>query len=230
MSLGCTAALSACGGGGGGAPATTSKAITPAPTPREIVIDANGDSTIYGLQIFNGAPRQSPNNAPVLLQADLGDGVAVINHGVPGSQAKQAIAGTEPYYSTPLAGWIGADGAQIVIGNWAINDSVGSTTNEYAAALTEFVQAVRAAGKTPILEEPNPVCDISHSNLDAYVSIMRTVAQQQNVPLIHQYDYVKSLTNWQAMLSDCVHPTDALYALKAQREADIIGPIVEKLH
>jgi lysophospholipase L1-like esterase len=55
------------------------------------------------------------------------------------------------------------------------------------------------------------------------------VATQMNVPLVTQFDYIQSLPNWQSMLTDGVHPGDQLYAIKAQREYDVIAPLVKSL-
>lgn len=41
-----------------------------------------------------------------------------------------------------------------------------------------------------------------------------------------QYAYIKALPNWQGLLTDCVHPRDELYAVKASREADILAAVL----
>ena len=229
--------VAGCGGGGGGGeggPAKNQQTTAPTPpvNPPLVVIDAEGDSLIWGVETINGVQVQTPNSAPVVLQADLqnqlGSGISirVDNRAMPGSTTEDSLYGVMPYYAQPLATRIAGLPGQIVLADYAVNDSRMRTTDEYNADLTQWVAAVRAAGKIPVLEEPNPVCDPSVPNLDSYVSIMRTVAQTRNVPLIQQYDYIKSLTNWQSMLTDCVHPNDALYAIKAQREAWALAPIV----
>jgi lysophospholipase L1-like esterase len=232
------AVLVACGGGGGeGKPAVAQQTTAPVPasapasTP-SIIIDAEGDSLIWGVETINGVQVQTKNSAPVVLQADLqsqlGSGISirVDNRAMPGSTTEDSLYGVMPYYAQPFATRINSLPGQIVLADYAVNDSRMRTTDEYNTDLTQWVAAVRAAGKIPVLEEPNPVCDPTVPNLDAYVSIMRTVAQTRNVPLIEQYDYIKSLTNWQSMLTDCVHPNDALYAIKAQREAWALAPVV----
>lgn len=221
--------LSACGGGGGGGVspvAAVTKVIKP------VIIDAEGDSTIYGYEFVNGAYIQTPNNAPVLLQAalraKLGSGITVENKGVGGGTASGSVAGTGVYtvlFATRLA----VDPSQIVLSNYALNDMIGRTQDQYAGDLAAWVQVVRAAGKTPVLEEPNPGCTANQANLDAYVGTLRTVAQQQGVLLISQYDAIKALPNWQSMLTDCVHPGDALYAFKANREYLALAPLVQSM-
>ncbi|KLU27800.1 hypothetical protein EOS_02475 [Caballeronia mineralivorans PML1(12)] len=87
----------------------------------------------------------------------------------------------------------------------------------------------KAAGKIPVLEEPNPMCAPAVVNMPAYKGPMAKLAAQRGVLLIKQYDYILSLPNWQSMLFDCIHPTAAMYAIKAQREADQISALVKSL-
>jgi hypothetical protein len=61
------------------------------------------------------------------------------------------------------------------------------------------------------------------------VTVIDDVAQQRGVALIRQYAYIQTLPNWKAMLADGIHPTDALYAIKGQREAAVLGSIVAGL-
>lgn len=228
-------ACGGCGGGGGSSADTAAKTPAEAPAPvvrKAINIDAEGDSTIHGAQVINGVTSQTPNSAPAVLQADLrgaGFDVTVQNSGQNGATADSAVEGLSPWYSAPLATRLSTNPAQIVIGNYAINDSTLRTTDQYMADLTQWIQAVRASGKMAILEEPNPVCAPYVANLDTYVAAMRVVAQQQNVTLIAQYDYLKSLPNWQSMLTDCVHPADAMYKIKADREAAVLSPIIQAM-
>ena len=228
--------ISACGGGGGGS-STPTPTQTTQPTPKNVTIDAEGDSTIYGLQLDNGQYVQTPNNAPVELQIDLraalGNTVSVTNSGVPGATIAESLAGTAPYSGTPFAQRLAAmpSSVQIVIANFGINDANLITSSAYESGLESFITAVRAAGKTPILEEPNPICSTPEqsANLDTFVPIMDAVAKQQSVPLIEQYYYIKSLPGWQGMLPDCIHPNDALYKIKADRETSVLRPIVQQL-
>lgn len=234
FAAGFLALLSACGGGGGGSSDAAAKSPTaPAPIQKKAInIDAEGDSTIHGAQVVNGVTSQTPNSAPAVLQASLmsaGFDVTVQNSGQNGATAESAVDGLQPWYSATLATRLSTNPAQIVIGNYAINDSTLRTTDQYMADLTQWISTVRASGKMAILEEPNPVCAGYVPNLDAYVAAMRVVAQQQSATLITQYDYLKSLPNWKDMLTDCVHPKDEMYAIKAQREYDVLAPIVKSM-
>ncbi|WP_260436110.1 GDSL-type esterase/lipase family protein [Burkholderia sp. Bp9143] len=190
---------------------------------------------MYGYQKINGKFVQTQNTTPLVLQnalrAKFGPTVTVENHGIGGADIKSAVYGLAPFYSLPLAKRLSTQPAQIVLANYGINDSRPGNVSEsdYRAALEKFVDDVRAAGETPLLEEPNPTCDVKHKNLGAYVAIMRDVATSKGVTLIAQYDYIRSLPNWKSMLTDCVHPKDELYAVKAQRESQVLEPMVAKL-
>lgn len=219
-------ACSGCGGGGGGSPA---KVKTSQTTPMVIAIDAEGDSTFYGTQVINGVLSRTPNNPPALLQKDFGSAATMTNSGVGGATITQALNGIAPRYSAPLASRLASLSPKLVLSNFGINDSEVGDEAAYRNSLNTWISTVRGMGATPVLEEPNPVCDATHPKLDTFVGILRDVAAQQGVTLIAQYDYIKSLPNWQAMLTDCVHPTDALYAIKAQREYAVLAPIVKAM-
>jgi acyl-CoA thioesterase-1 len=238
MTLGCT--LSACGGGGSSTPAATVATSVP---PKPVSVDAEGDSTMLGLQRVNGVYVVTANSAPTDLQADLqeslGPTVTVENHGIGGTTVCQRVNGTAPYTQT-LAQELSTDQSQNVIGNWLINDSSDQSTEtptQYQQCWEQFVTVVRAAGKTPLIEEPNPVVGSTfnpsdptvYANFPNYLAIMRSVAQSLGVTLITQYDYIQTLPNWQEMLTDGVHPDDALYSIKAQRELSTLLPLVENL-
>jgi lysophospholipase L1-like esterase len=222
--------LSACGGGGG----TLSGQQVAKPQPKAIVIDAEGDSTMWGFRPVNGGAVQVDGNPPALLQAALqqqfGPLVTVQNNAIPGMTMANRLEGTAPY-SQPYSAWATSDHANIVIENFSLNDDT-VTNNEspemFQNYLVQFVSDSQAAGKTVVLEEPN-ACWNCPATLVNYVNVIDSVALQMNLPLVKQYDYTMSLPNWQSMLVDGIHPNDALYALKAQREADVIGPIVQHL-
>jgi acyl-CoA thioesterase-1 len=242
-------ACSGCGGGSGATtPASASMAAsTPAAQTVAVHIDAEGDSTMQGIENLspthaNANYITTPNSAPVDLQADLrtqfGNAVTVENHGVAGTTACERVNGTPGYAA--LSSSLTNDPAQIVIGNWAINDA-NATGNEsvtqYQQCLEQFVDTVRAAGKTPVLEEPNPVVGSTTYPTDPtifdalpnYVAVMDSVAQEKGVLLIQQYAYIQSLPNWQSMLTDGVHPDDALYAIKARQESQFLAPLIKSL-
>lgn len=226
--------LSACGGGGGGDGAAQQTQQVKAPQPRPIVIDAEGDSTMWGFRAQNGIAVQVTANPPALLQAALqqqfGPLVKVQDNAIPGMTMANRLEGTAPY-SMPYQTWAPSTHANIVIENFALNDDT-VTNNEspemFQNYLLQFVSDSQAAGEIVVLEEPN-ACSNCPATLVNYVNVIDNVAQQMNLPIVKQYAYTMSLPNWQSMLVDGIHPDDALYALKAQRELAVIAPIVQSL-
>jgi lysophospholipase L1-like esterase len=214
------------GCGGGREPQTTVQSASRLQTSL-ITIDAEGDSTMYGLETVNGQFVQSASPPPRLVQARLrelfGAAITVNGYGSPGANLRVELAGTDNY-STPLQARLAVSRAQIVIENFGINDAY-LPAEEYRTNLVRFVDTVRASGKLPVLEEPNPVC-VGHEALDELVAILNQVAREKAVPLVKQYDAIKALPNWQALLTDCVHPGDELYAFKAAREAEALAQIL----
>jgi lysophospholipase L1-like esterase len=223
------ALLAACGGGAEQPAAITTQAASRLQTA--IVIDAEGDSTMFGLETVNGQFVQAASPPPMLVQARLrelfGPAVTVNGYGSPGANLRFELKGTDNY-TTPLRERLALSRAQIVIENFGINDAY-LPVEEYRSNLREFVDTVRASGKLPVLEEPNPVCT-GHENLDQLVGVLNEVAREKAVPLVKQYDAIKALPNWQAMTPDCVHPGDALYAFKASREAELLAQVVRTLN
>lgn len=228
LSAVCAALMAGCGGGAEPQVAVQSAARLQALL---ITIDAEGDSTMFGLESVGGRFVQAAAPPPVLVQARLrelfGVGVIVNGYGSPGANLRFELQGTDNY-STPLRARLAVSRAQIVIENFGINDA-WLPPDEYRSNLRQFVDTVRASGKLPVLEEPNPVC-AGHENLDALVGILNEVAREKAVPLVKQYDAIKALPGWQAMLPDCVHPGDALYAFKAAREAEALAQLIPHLN
>jgi lysophospholipase L1-like esterase len=222
------ALLAGCGGGGEPLAAVSTQAA--APLQSAIAIDAEGDSTMFGLETVNGQFVQSASPPPVLVQARLralfGPGLAVNGYGSPGANLRVELRGTDNY-TTSLKQRLAASRARIVIENFGINDAF-LPADEYRRNLAEFVDTVRASGKLPVLEEPNPVC-VGHETLDQLVAILNQVAREKAVPLVRQYDAIKALPNWQSLLTDCVHPGDELYAVKAARESEVLAQVIRSL-
>lgn len=230
MSLGCATALTACGGGGGGAPAAVPAPQAQSAPAKSVAIYCDGDSTLWGAR---AGAAQAPHNQCAEIQIDLqsafGPGVTVENHAVPGTTAADSLNGTNG--DTPLAARLAASSAQIVVGNFAINDSQKFSTTEYGANLTAWITAVRAAGKIPVLIEPNPT-NLAlapwTANLSSYVAIMDYEAGANTTPLVSQFDYIRTSPDWQSMLSDDgIHPGDDLYKLMGDRDAAVLAQVVK---
>lgn len=197
-----------------------------------MIVETEGDSTMWGdLMLSKTQYELAPVTPQMQMQADLeakGLKVSVLNGAVSASTLTESLAGLYPYWF-PLTKRLAPLHADIVVDNHAIVDVRFETTNQYADLLVQFIETVRATGAIPVLEEPNPVCWKDPFDLDPFVSIMRTVAQQQKVLLIEQYDYIKSLPNWQAMTPDCTHPDQDLYKIKGSREAQALAPLVASM-
>lgn len=229
--------LAACGGGGGDSTEPqAAPAPATAPAPKTVLIEAYGDSTMYGFASTSPTTgAYTDSNAPAYLQQFLrgiyGPVVTVANEGVGGTTLGELIAGKDGKH-LPWAQQMANSHAQVVIVNHGMNDvlaGVGETPDQYRALLVEFVTVARQNGKTPVFDEPNPACDTQHNALASYVKIMDDVGQQMGVPVVSQFAYIQTLPNWQGYLADCIHPSPALYAIKAQRMAVVLSPLVANL-
>lgn len=245
MALACAFVLSACGGGGGSP--SVSVNIPPAPPPpappKPVLIETYGDSTTVGYQGFTAAGSITPNNEPAVLQSILrnqfGQTITVSNQGVSGIEASQLLLGTDGVHPS----WINqmaASRADVITLNLALNDPFytvslhdgvpAETPAQYAQAMTQLVQIAQSAGKKVVLFEPNATCEpIRQPLMPSYVQALRGVASAMSVPLVAEYDPFLELPDWQSLLSDCLHPTDAGYSIKAKWEYQTLAPIVASL-
>lgn len=237
--------LAACGGGGGSeSPSTPATVVRPAPAvQKSVIINVQGDSTIWGVTYQNGAyTRASPTVVESMhddLVAAMGPDylIAAYNYGVINSTLCEDTNGNGLFGST-LASRLASDPSRIVIENFGLND--GNPANpgfvsptQFQQCLEAFVDTVRAAGKTPVLEQPNPPSLTQSPGMQEGVaniaSVVTAVGQEKGVTVVDQYDYIRTLPGWSDMLSDGVHPTQALYAIKAQREAEVLAQVVTAL-
>jgi len=220
--------------------AASSPAAASAPIPAStpvVEIDVYGDDAMSGIAISNYGlmsltSPDEPQALQSLLQAQFNDtGVTVASYATGGTSSSLAnmLAGVDGG-GGPFAQRVTQHPGVIVIDNHAINDMYGGETlQDYATDLAAYINAVRAAGKTPVLEEPGPVCDGNHPQLADYVDAMDSVAASYNVPLIRQYAYVQGVAGWQSHMLQCFYPDAYLDGLKAHQEQAVIGPLVAKL-
>lgn len=231
-----TLALAACGGGGGSPPPAEKKMTN------NVRIEMYGDSTTLGLQTYNGVLAQSANSAPTVLQhmmAALASTITVANEGVGGTEAWHLLTGSDNVHPA-WAQQMSQSHANIVTLNFLINDQwlfdhpSGGAWQEsgadYINFMTQLIVCAQNAGKRVVLMEPNPV-DRGHSaRFDEYLGYLRHLAMNNNVLLVAQTDYIRAIPNWESMMSeDGVHPGDALYRIKAQRDFAVLAPIVQEL-
>ncbi|CAG4888040.1 hypothetical protein R52603_00563 [Paraburkholderia saeva] len=170
--------------------------------------------------------------AQSILQQTFNDsGITIANHATGGtsSSLQNELRGLDGN-GAPYADRIKLSKASIVIESHTLNDALGGETiDDYRQYLVQWVVDVRAAGKVPVLEESGPVCDGDHPQLAAYVQAMDDAATQYNVALIAQYQYLLTVPNYCSHLNAGFYPDDAIYAIKAQREAAALTPIIKTL-
>ena len=210
---------------------------------RLVIIEAYGDSTTLGGQTINGALTTTPNSEPTLLQdllqAEFGKNIVVINNGVGGTQAYQLLSGTDGR-NRAWTSQMERSNADIILLNYALNDQMYNATptpgmyqetpEVYANIMGWLIQTARNKGKLVALQEPNPTCyQPTVGNLHRFVTALRGEAARMSAPLVAGYDYIQTLPNWKAMLSDCAHPNDELYRIKARQTFNVVAPMVRSL-
>jgi acyl-CoA thioesterase-1 len=248
MALGC--ALSACGGGGGsgGSPAPTAAAATPLPVTA--AVNTWGDSTMVGWMADSAGVFSITQLPSIDMQADLqtqfGSGVTVTTNAVGGTTLQEALIGNSALYPQSLVQVLAAHGEyRVILENYGINDRAATTPAYFEQELTQFIASVEGAGRVPVLEEPNPLCDPSKppaNNVEfpgdaqgdpvilPYVQAVDDVAARYGVPLVKTYYLDKQLPNWCALLSDGeVHPGPVLAQYEAKNRAAVLAPIVSNL-
>lgn len=227
-------ACSGCGGGGGGSsPAPVAQA-----QPKPVQISAFGDSTMAGLQMINGQyviTHVVTADLQADLQAQLGNTVTVITDAQQGTTLNDLLTGADGFQT--FATYMQTDKSAIVLENFGINDRGQYSGANFQQYLTQFITLAQSAGKTVVLEEPNPVClkgttdqeqvFADGQTIQEFVTIIDSTAQQYGLPLVKQYDQIKAMPNWCTLMSDgWAHPTAALYAIKAQNEAAVLAPLI----
>jgi hypothetical protein len=197
-----------------------------------VVVEIHGDDAMFGssppFYAFN--PQSEPADTQTILQAQFGSTVTVDNRAEGGTASTlvnmmNGVDGGGP----PFAQRILSSKAQIVLDAHAVNDDLSQSLGPYSDALVAWVQAVRASGKVAVLEEPGPVCDDSRPYLANYVSVMDNIAAQYSVPIVKQYDYMQTIPNLCSHYTAGIYPDNAIYAIKAQRQAAILAPLVQNI-
>lgn len=151
----------------------------------------------------------------------------VRNEGVNGSTACKLLNGADtrhPAWSQQMAN----SAASIVIMNFAINDEWQDDLTTYKSCLTQLARQAKSYGKKVIFETPNPTRDSGPYGLDVYVNAMKSVAVQERLPVIDQYQYLTNYLNGQSPLSICpdgLHPTDAVYVMKGKYAASAFSAL-----
>ncbi|MCZ4061408.1 SGNH/GDSL hydrolase family protein [Pantoea sp. LMR881] len=165
-----------------------------------------------------------------LLKDKYGPGIRVVNYGAPSAQALELLTGEYHYRKNKT--WreeMETSEAKIIILNFAMNDARHYRFKDtepdyivspvkYSEVMSKLIEIARAEGKAVIVQEPHPICGrIARVKLEPYVSSLNAVARSESVPLVPQFERIKKMDNWQALMSpDCTHPSSELYKNKAQ--------------
>lgn len=143
----------------------------------------------------------------------------VRNEGVNSSTACDLLNGTDgvhPAWSEQMA----ASNASHVIINYGINDEWEYDVPTYRSCLVSLAETAKQSGKQVVFETPNP---IEGGNLDPYLSAMKEVAAEEQLPVIDQHQYLMSYLYGQSVSTICpdgVHPSAAVYVMKGQFAAE----------
>ncbi|WP_343577934.1 SGNH/GDSL hydrolase family protein [Pseudomonas sp.] len=209
----------------------------------DVLIEAYGDSTTEGWQVINGVSVISPNSETKvlerMLQQKYGTGVRISNQGVGGTQASQlfyGLDGKHPIWEDQMRDSV----AKIITLNMSLNDAyfqsvptagiLAESPQAYAEILKQLIFTARKYGKEVVLYEPHPVCkEPRQSKLQYYVAHMNIVAAETSTPIVAHYYSLLNIPDWKSMLSDCVHPFDAMYKLKAELEFPVITSIIDRI-
>lgn len=199
-----------------------------------------GDSTTAGLEFIDGKYINTVNSVPSdlwqLLDHALGETVTVVAAGHTGATVRDVLDGTNGF-TVPFAQAVLTDKGQVIDVNFAINDYNQYSVEEFRQYLTTFVVLAQSAGKTVVIEEPNPQCNkttgqevVSASpGTSPMVPVIDQIGVSLNAPVVHQYSAILAIPGWCSMLTDGTHPNDALYQIKAQNSANVLIPIVKGL-
>jgi hypothetical protein len=173
-----------------------------------------------------------PQSLQTLLQNEFSDnGITVNNHATGGTSSSlmNELDGMDGN-GAPFAQRISASPAEIVIEEHSVNDALGGESlTDYQGYLAQWIQAVRAVNKIPVLEEPGPVCDGNHPQLAQYVAAMDAAARQYGVALIQQYAYISNITGWCSHMGQGFYPDAYIAQLKAAQEQGMIAPLVKSI-
>jgi beta-glucanase (GH16 family) len=178
-----------------------------------------GDSTIVGWDgaLSTGAAVATP--APARF-AELQPAYAVSNLGVNGATIREHNHGTDPSRPT-FQQWLSANDHHYIIMNFALNDVVDYSVNDFRSEYAQALSLAVQAGRTVLLETPNP----ASRDVEPYVLVMRELAGQFNVGVIDQYDMLQREmaggTPLSFYLPDGLHPSQATYTIMGEYAASV---------
>lgn len=179
-------------------------------------IEFHGDSTQVGVEVWGGVGTTT-RYPPYVTVSQLakfyhGDGHVITCHAKGGSQAQDALTKTNFYPAGNFAAHIAQSDADIIVANWGINDvfTPGNSASAHAARYAQLKQICESAGKVFFAQTPNPITSAVHNNLISTFSAAVKGIAGINVIDIHVM-ISQWFPNWQAHLSDGVHPNAIMY-------------------
>jgi hypothetical protein len=171
-----------------------------------------------------------------MLKAKYGANVEIVNKGELSAQSKDLLQGR--YFYRKNKSWreeMAASPADLILLNFATNDARHYhfkdiepdyivSPAQYRAIMSELIAVAQQYGKAVIVQEPHPLCGRAEKwNVAPYVAQIDNLTQADDVPLVRQYQRIQEIGNWQAMMSpDCIHPSEALYQIKAQETFRVV--------
>ncbi|SEI42846.1 GDSL-like Lipase/Acylhydrolase family protein [Paraburkholderia diazotrophica] len=187
-------------------------------------------STVDSMGMPVSVTPNEPQALQSLLQKQFRDSGITVQNAATGGRASSLMNELDGMDGggPPLPQRLAETSASIIIEEHSVNDAyAGETVSDYTGYLEQWVQAIQASGKIAVLEEPSPLCDSDHPQLPQYVAAMDAIAAKYNVPIIKQYDYIKSITGWQSHMTQCLYPDAYLDDLKAKQEQALVAALVK---
>lgn len=194
------ALLTACGGSGDDPTQQVASC-----TARVVSVVLLGDSTQVGAYLTpaNGYQTADPSPATELqanMDSEFGPGAVVVTtYAVSGSAATQA-----PHVV-----------GDVIVENFGINDM-----RTYGETMADYVAAVKATGATLIVTQ-SPIVGGYQWDEAGHVAAVAAIG----LPVADVHAYVSALNDWQALLSDGIHPLPSLYKLI---DDNVVAPAVSK--
>lgn len=209
------------------------------------IIEAYGGSSTAGVTAFrkgNGklinvvTQGSEINYLRELLNKKYGNNIKVINRGRPSAQAIELLNGTYRYKKDGV--WteqMKLSKAKLIILNFATNDArhyhfkdakpdYVLSPDQYEKVMKELITIARENGKQVLLQEPHPLCGRAEKwDVSPYSARLEYLSKTMSVPLVNQYQRIQGMPSWQRMMApDCIHPSDALYKIKAEETFKVL--------
>ena len=204
----------------------------------QFIIEAYGGSSTKGaIAVRTGGKlraaltqKSEVSQLNQMLQTRYGHNVTIINKGALSAQSKDLLHGR--YFYKKNKSWreeMAASPADLILLNFATNDARHYhfkdiepdyivSPEQYRAIMAELIAVAQQYGKAVMVQEPHPLCGRAEKwDVAPYVAQLDSLAREENVPLVRQYQRIQQIKNWQTLMSpDCIHPSEALYQIKAQ--------------